>query len=118
LEGLGVAPFATKKLPLFVNLVLAGATLNDYKLLGIEPSRAVTVIDVVEHGVSRCIKEFGNGADVEVDSAVVDDYDVFWFEFLGLDNPVHDVYIRLSFGREDKGFVNNDPSTDVVESVS
>lgn len=60
-----------KNFPLFINLMLAGSSLEYNELLWIESQGSTTMVHVRKHCVAGRVEKFGHGTDVQVDSTII-----------------------------------------------
>ena len=101
-------PTVAKGLPNFSDLVGAWTDLNWHKLTSVEPRGSAALVHMGEDPMAVSGEEFGYGRDVEVEAAIVQDFDGCGWKFRVEDYPFHDVHVVGSFRWKDVGLVEMD----------
>jgi hypothetical protein len=98
-------PSVAEGFPNFPDLVLTWTCLNWHILAFIEPWWTSTLVHIGEDPVSVGVEQFGDCCDMEVKSAVVENFDGSRRETRMENSPFHKVYVLGTFGGHDVGFI-------------
>ena len=99
------APLATELLPLVTYLVVAGSLLDDDELVFVEPWWPAALEHMGKDLVALYVEKFRYCSNMQVLTAIIDDFEVVVVEEVATDGILHNVDIVHAFGWDHTGVV-------------